>query len=151
MDNTKSQQLIIESYEDFINGIERDCEEMSRKILEQLCKRAIKKMNKLESYLAGSTDDYPSGFTFFDILSLELETRTYDEINPYLQDYVEDTLFQEYEDLPRMERFIIDHSESWAMIDSDYDAIKKKIYESFNNLRMQHLSLKKIENYQLKQ
>lgn len=151
MNNTKSQQLKIESYEDFINGIERDCEEMSRKILEQLCKRAIKKMNKLESYLAGSKDDYPPGFTFFDILSLELETRTYDEINPYLQEYVEDTLFQEYEDLPRMERFVLDHSESWAMIDSDDEPVKKKIFDAFNRIRIEHLSLKKIENYQLKQ
>jgi hypothetical protein len=139
-----------EQYESFINGIERECEEMSKSILEQLCKRAIKKMNKLDSYLAGSTDDYPKNFTFFDILSIELETRTYNEINPHLQDYVEDTLLQEYDDLPRMERFILDHSESWALIDSDDDAIKKKIFESFNYIRIQHLSLKKIENYQLK-
>ncbi len=151
MNNTKSQQLIIESYEDFISGIERECEEMSRKILEQLCKRAIKNMNKLKSYLAGSTDDYPPGFTFFDILSIEMETRTYDEINPHLQDYVEEILFQEYEDLPRMERFILDHSECWAMIDCDDEPIKKKIFDAFNRIRIEHLFLKKIENYQLKQ
>lgn len=137
-------------YEDFISDIERECEEMSIKILEQLCKRAIKKMNKQDSYLAGSTDGYPSNFTFFDILSIELETKSYDEISPYLRDYVEDTLIQEYDNLPRIERFILDHSECWAMMDEDYDSVKNKIFDAFNRIRMQHLSLKKIENYQLK-
>ena len=27
-------------------------------------------------------DDYPANFTFFDKLSIELQTKTYDEINP---------------------------------------------------------------------
>lgn len=72
-----------DSHIDFIFEFERDCNDLSRDIVSRLCKRAIKKMNKLESTLAGSTDDYPSSLSFFDILSVELQTKYYDEINTF--------------------------------------------------------------------
>ena len=69
---------------EYIDEVIKECDEMSKDILSRLLKRAVKNMNKLDSYLAGSSDDYPSIFTFFDILTIELETRTYEEINPFL-------------------------------------------------------------------
>ena len=79
-------------YMDFIYEIENDCNTLSRDIISRLCKRAIKQMNKINSYNAGSTDDYPSSFTFFDILSIELQSKSYEEINTFLSDVVHNSL-----------------------------------------------------------
>ena len=146
-DKTTALQENIKRLESFINGMERDCEKMSTDILNKLCKRAIKGMNTLEAKLAGSTDDYPSDFRFFDILCVELETRTYDEINPYLQESVEGILMAEYDKLSSMEKFILDHSECWALMDGENDKIKKKILDVFADARFRHLEVKKIANY----
>lgn len=140
----------IEKLDTFINDINLECEKMSKDILKKLCLRAIKSMNQSEAILAASTDEYPKDFKFFDILCVELETKTYDEISPFLHEYVERCLTDEYDLLPMMERFILDHSECWALMDHDDSVIKEKLFNAFNEERFAHLNLKKIENYMLK-
>jgi len=135
---------------DYIKAIESQCFEMSKDIINRLCKRAIKKMNKLDSYLAGSTDDYPSGFNFFDVLCIELESKSFDEINPCLQEYVEGTVLDEYRNLPKAEKFFVDHCYCREAEDGETEEIEKMVMERFHEMRMQHLDTKKIENYMLK-
>lgn len=135
-------------YMDFVYEIERDCDELSRDIVSRLCKRAIKQMNKVNSYLAGSTDDYPTSFTFFDILSIELQTKCYDEINPFLQDFVENTLDKEYDNLPPLERFILDHSKCAENLGCDIEAVQTKIYEIFHEMLNEHWKTKKIQKFE---
>lgn len=135
-------------YMDFVYEIERDCEALSPDIISRLCKRAIKKMNKVNSYLAGSTDDYPSSFTFFDILSIELQSKCYEEINHYLRDFVDNTLDDEYDKLPPLERFVLDHSECAANLDCDIEAVQTKIYETFHEMLNKHWTTKKIQKFE---
>ena len=132
---------------EYIDEVIKECDEMSKDILSRMFRRAVKNMNKLDSYLAGSSDDYPSNFTFFDILTIELETRTYEEINPFLQDYIEGVVISEYENLPKQERFIVDHSDYFEENTND---IENKIIREFNAFRIEHVNTKKIENYLLK-
>ena len=140
----------IEKLDTFINDINLECEKMSKDILKKLCLDAIKSMNQSEAAFAISSNEYPKDFKFFDILCVELETRTYDEISPYLHEFVERCLKDEYDMLPMMERFILDHSECWALMDHDDSVIKEKLFNAFNEERFAHLNLKKIENYMLK-
>lgn len=135
--------------EKLLDEMIRECDEMSKSIIRRLCQRAIRTFNKMERKWMVNifTDDYPASFTFFDKLSIELQTKTYDEISPFLEDYVYDTLEDEYQRLSREEQFIIDHSEYYEMGSGE---ILKKIYAEFNNLYNEHISLKKIENYLLK-
>jgi hypothetical protein len=58
---------------------------------------------------------------FFDVLSIELQSKSYEEINPFLRDYVEDTLDNEYNHLPPVERFVLDHSECAENLECDID------------------------------
>jgi hypothetical protein len=76
-----------------------------------------------------------------------LETRTYEEINPFLQDYVEGVVISEYENLPKQERFIVDHSDYFEENTND---VENKIIRQFNAFRIEHVNTKKIENYLLK-
>ena len=94
--NTMEDKLI-----GFIYEIEKDCDRLSQDIISRLCKRAIRKLNKFDSCLAGKTDDYPSSFKFCDVLSVELQSCCYEEINPFLRDFIDDTLYNEYNELPQ--------------------------------------------------
>ena len=132
---------------DIIYEIERECNILSKDIFTRLCKRAIKEMNKLDPYLAGSTDDYPLSFSFFDILSVELQEKYYEEINPFLSDYVHSTLYREYEKLPTIERFVIDHSEFADHLECDLQAIKNNIYEVFREMLNKHYSTRRIQAF----
>lgn len=135
------------NYIDFVYEIERDCDTLSQPIISRLCKRAIKVMNKKASYFAGSTDDYPQSFTFFDILSIELQSKTYEEINPFLRDFVENTLDNEYDKLSALESFVLDHSECAVNMECDIDAVHNKIYGAFHELLNEHWTSKKIQKF----
>lgn len=135
-------------YIDYIYAFERECDQLSRDIVTRLCKRAIKKMNKVDSYLAGSTDDYPSTFSFFDILSIELQTKSYEEINPHLRNFIEGTLEDEYNNLPPLEMFVLDHSECAEHLECDIDAVQNKIYSTFHKMLNKHWETKKIQRFE---
>lgn len=139
---------------DFIYEIEQECEALSKDIIVRLCKRAIKKMNKREAKssvrFAALTDDYPLEFSFFDILSIELQSNSCDDINPFLLDFVEDTIDNEYDKLPHTERFILDHSECTERMECDIQAVHCKIYNVFHDMLNQHWTTRKIQNFESK-
>ena len=58
---------------EYITQLENRCHDMAEPIITRLCKRAMREMNQLEASLVSSTDDYPPGFKFIDILSIELQ------------------------------------------------------------------------------
>lgn len=149
-EETKVLQEEVKKLENFIKGISLECENMSDGILDRLCKRVIKNLNQLDPTMASSTDDYPRDFKFFDRLCVELETKSYEDISPFMQETIEEYLMSEYKDLPKMEKFVLDHSECWDLMDSDDSNIREKIFSAFADARSKHLKLKKIENFMLK-
>ena len=131
----------------FIYEIEKDCDRLSQDIISRLCKRAIRKLNKLDSCLAGKTDDYPSSFKFCDVLSVELQSCCYEEINPFLRDFIDDTLYNEYNELPQVDRFIVDHSVCAENYECDYDAVLGNIDSTFHKMLDEHYYTKKIQHF----
>lgn len=136
-----------QDYIDFITRLESDCDFYSQDIISRLCKRAIKVMNKLDSNLACSNDDYPLTFSFYDILSIEIQERCYNEINPFLEDFIETTLDDEYEKLPALERFVLDHCAHDKQLEYDSQAIEKKIFDAFHEMLNEHYETRKIQDY----
>lgn len=134
-------------YIDFILGFERECNSLSEDIITRLCKRVIKQLNKKLPDPIGLTDDYPASFNFYDILSIEIQSAYYEEINPYLRNCIEDSLEVEYEKLPDIERFIVDHSECSENLECDHEAIEMKIFNTFHELLNVHYNTKKIQDY----
>ena len=132
---------------DFAYEVKDECEGLSKEIISRLCKRAIKEMNKQEYNLAGSSDDFPSNFTFFDVLSFEKYHKDYDEIKPLLGDFVEATLMNEYDKLPRIERFVLDYSELNDQFECDPDALQNKILAAFNRMLEDHYETRKIQRF----
>ena len=133
-------------YEKIIEDVQDQCEFFARNIITRLCKRAIHKMNSWNVKIG--TDDYPASFNFFDVLSIEFQSKTYDEISPFLEDEIDGALACEYENLSPQERFFIDYSRCYY--DNGYDplSIEQLIHNRFNELLNEHWGTKKISNFE---
>ena len=132
---------------EFITQLENKCHTMAAYIITRLCKRAMREMNQLEATLAGSTDDYPSSFKFIDILSIELQDRIEEEINPFLEDYVWTTLEEEHQKLSSEETFILEQAYLDYQYEVDYSEITRQIRSRFYELLNEHYELKKIQKF----
>jgi hypothetical protein len=104
-------------------------------------------MNQQEATLAGSTDDYPNNFTFYDILSIELQDRSYNQINPFLEDFIVSTLENEYDKVKGIEKLVLEYSECSEDSECDIEKVKRNIYEQFHSMLNEHYTIKKIQNY----
>ncbi|MGL5980689.1 MAG: hypothetical protein ACRCZY_07435 [Phocaeicola sp.] len=131
----------------FILQFESGCKSYANDIIMRICKRAIRELNKQESTLAGSSDDYPDSFKFFDILSIERQDRSYEEINPFIEDYIEATLDNEYDKIQGLERLALDYSECYINSECDYEQVRQNIREQFQDLLNKHYSTNKIQKY----
>lgn len=129
-----------------IEEIQDQCEYFAKDIIIRLCKRAIRKMNSWNVQII--SDDYPAQFKFFDALSIECQSKYYNEISPYLQETIEGVLDDEYENLPPKERFFVDYSQCYC--DNGYDqiSIQQLIYNRFNDMLNEHWQSKKISKFE---
>ena len=134
--------------EKLIQEVQDQCEYFAKGIINRLCKRAIRKINSWNIHIG--TDDYPSSFNFFDILSIEYQSKCYDEISPCLEDAREGVLDNEYEKLLPQERFFVDYSQCYYDNGFDSESIKRKIYDRFYEILNEHWESKKIANFEEK-
>lgn len=119
---------------------------MAENIVTRLCKRAMRTMNEVGKDIVLTTDEYPKSFTFIDRLSIELQDRTYDEIDPIaLEDYVMSTLDDEWKHLPAKETVVL--RQAYPDLDDDDDEITRQIRDCFHKMLDEHYELKKIQNF----
>lgn len=119
-----------------------ETEKIAEDIIRQLCKKAIDSMNSdyEKSGLSVFPEDYTDDFSFFDKLSIEMETKSYDEIHPGLEDYVKGHLDAEYALLSPNERSIVEQSNmDW------YPWVK--VVEIFGKMRWENLETDKIQEF----
>ena len=138
--------------EELIDYIEKECKPLSIGIIDRLCKRAMRIMNSNLGFIIG--DDYPKTFTFFDFLACEIQSKTYDEIffpGRLLEDYIEETLDNEYEKLPYIEKLVLSYSDFTLELGyDDYEPCNPRplIYSRFHSKLNNHWATsKKILKY----
>jgi hypothetical protein len=132
---------------EYITQLENRCHNMAQRIITRLCKRAMRGMNQLEATMAGSTDDYPKDFKFIDILSIELQDRTEEEINPFLEDYIRTALEDEQNKLSAEESFVLEQAYLDYQFNVDEAEITGQIRSRFYELLNEHYELKKIQKF----
>ena len=120
--------------------------EKSVGIIRSLCERVLNQLNELESKenLSIFPEEYPDSFNFLDKLSIECQTKYYDEICPGLGDTINNYLEDEYNNLSNEEQFIIDYSEYF---EPDSNGAMKKIERVFAELWNEHYESQKIQDY----
>ncbi len=169
--NQEKEQLeesILEA-EKFIRIFEKKCEPFADDIIDKVCKRAIRRMNKemkvdthikcskFVNYIKFFSDDFigyefPNTLTFFDSLSILYQSYSLDEMGiPYglLEDYILYTLRNEIDSLSEIEKLVFSYG--YYLVDSEgefdfYEAVykaKTHFIEILNN----HTSLVKIEKF----
>ena len=139
------------SAEDKLIEIEESCQSIAKEVIDKACKRAIRQMNKWTAALLDPMEKFPATFRVFDILSVELQSNYYEDINPMLEDAVENVLWCEYNELPYQERFFVEHSECSTCEYLDDGQILKLLHEHIMELINEHwANTKKIQNFELK-
>ena len=98
----------------YISTFERECRDACDDIFECACQRAIARMNKevtLES--VGNDGAIGNGFTPFEVLSVSVCHLGYDyeEINPYLPNYISDILEDECDKFSTSDLLVIKYGE----------------------------------------
>ena len=131
---------------DLILEFENECRDLARPIIDKLCKRAMHVMNKKTAKYF-DCEGYPSTFSFTDILSIKIQEYSLDEINPYLEDYIDSTLEIEFQKLTRLEKLAVAYSDCSEKMEASYDGSQPNIYNTFRKLLDEHYYLKKIQNY----
>lgn len=131
---------------DLILEFESECMEIAQPIINRLCKRSMRTMNKKTANYF-DCEDYPSTFSFIDILSIKIQEYSFDEINPNLEEYIDSTLQIEFEKLPRLERLAIAYCDCSKDMQSKYNGSQPNIYIAFRKLLDEHYYLKKIQTY----
>lgn len=136
--------------ERLVQEIQSGCQELADEIIIKICKRAIKTINLWGRNYIGFGEDYPTKFTAFDVLSVELQSKYYEELNPFLRDAIDGTLEHQYDSLSSLESFILDYSECSDHNGIDREAVQSKILKKFNEMLNEHYQLKKIQDFEEK-
>ncbi len=136
-----------EELEHRLDLIEADCKSFADEIITTVCKRAIRKMNKKLDIVFGC-GDYPKHFRFFDCLSIELQSKSYCDISPLLEDTVEDMLWNEYDKLSPKEKFFVSNKECSLKDWLDDSKILTLLRDCFHEMLNEHWQLKKIQNFE---
>lgn len=147
----KSLQKEIENRDNFIREFESDCIRQSCHIPEKVCKRAIKRMNK-ELKSTFSHGDFPFHFTFFDRLSIKLQTHSIDDLgfpNGMLTEYIENVLEDEFDKLDPLERLVMYYSDCECGSFGEYTTnnVVEELFDYFIDMADSHIKCAKIENY----
>ncbi len=138
--------------EELINNIERDCADLSKDIIDKVCHRAMRVINSNLGFIIA--DDYPNTFRFIDYLSCEIQSKTYDEIffpGRLLEDYIDETLDNEYDKLNAVEKTILWYSDFTPQFGNDYDwcdpmpLIRSRFHELLND---HWANSKKIQHFE---
>lgn len=137
--------------EELIDNIQRDCTCLSKEIIDKICHRAMREMNSQLGFLIA--DDYPNSFRFIDYLSCEIQSKTYDEIffpGRLLEDYIDETLDKEYENLNAVEKTVLSYSdfEQQSSVGYDWCDPMPLIRSRFHELLNEHwANTKKIQHF----
>ncbi len=133
-----------------IIDIEKGCKRLSEDIIRKLCKRAIRKMNSKMSCVSwASSDDFPSSFNFIDVLSIEFQSKCFDEINPHLEEYIISSLDCELDKLPEIEKFIMCNLEHYEYGYDGLNCTINGVWDYFISMLTEHYSTVKISTYML--
>lgn len=134
--------------ERLVQEIQSGCQGLADEIITKICKRAIKTINLWARNYIGFGEDYPTKFTVFDVLSVELQSKYYEELNPFIRDAIAGALENQYDSLSSQESFILDYSECFDNNGIDKEAIQNRIFEKFNELLNEHYQLRKIQDFE---
>ena len=143
---------IFSEEENLLHEIQDQCSHFSDESITLVVKRTIRIINSWPVFVLPNADDYPNTFTTFDILSCECQSKSWEEISPFLEDAIERSIASAYDSLSQKEKFFIEYSECFYNTRPlDSSEIDKLLRSRFVELLNEHWSnSKKIQKFQEK-
>ena len=97
-------------------------------------------------------DDFPSRFTFFDRLSILLQSNSIDDLgfpNGILSEYIENILEDEFDKLNPLEKLAMHYSDCESDSSGEYTTnnVAEELYDYFIDMADSHIKCSKIEKY----
>ena len=126
--------------------------QLANQLIQQICDHVIENLNSAitPDILLQDTSDYPDDFSTFDVLSIEFQIYGFNEINPFLEGCIEQTIESIYKRLSDSERFVLDYSfTDDSAEETDFRFVLQKIKNAFVQRLNDNYSSEKIENYLL--
>lgn len=96
-----------------LQEIQDQCSHFAEELITLVCKRAKREINSWGNYAFTNSDDYPNVFTNYDILACEHQSKTWDEINPFLEDAIDGAISKAYDSLSQKDKFFIEYSDCY--------------------------------------
>lgn len=129
-----------------IEKIEKECEELSAEIISKSVKRIFRGLNSMGAETL--SEDYPTRFTFVDVLSIECQTKSWEEIHPALHETIWNYIDSEIQELPKYESLTLRLTSVYEYGDNDVTYITNKLYEAFCDALNDHYEkTKKIQRF----
>lgn len=149
---TDIHKNIFSEEENLLHEIQDQCSHFADELITLVAKRIMRIINSWPVFLLPNADDYPNTFNTFDILSCEYQSKSWEEISPFLEDAIERSITSAYDSLNQKERFFIEYSECFyntRVLESS--EINKILRSRFIELLNEHWSnSKKIQKFQEK-
>lgn len=137
--------------EDTLKSIEETCQLFSKQIIDKVCKKSTRSVNKLTAAFIDPMEKYPATFRVFDILSVEFQHHGLDEMDFFVEPAVEKILWQDYENLSLEDKFFVTHRECTVKEFLDDNEIFALLRNRFNELLNEHwVNTKRIQNFEQK-
>lgn len=142
----------LQQADNFISEFENDCYQLAKDIPHKVCIKAIKRINREMKNAPLFGDDFPSRFTFFDKLSILLQSHSIDDLgipNGLLRDYIENIIYDEFIKLPPFEQLVLNYKDCRQNIFNEYSIndIRTELFDYFILLANKHTGCVKIEKY----
>lgn len=131
-----------------LSELEQQCERLSEPILNRMGWRIIKKMGKQMANTDIDQDFADLGLSFFDQLSIYYQSRTYEEIMFGFDDYVDETIEAEIDNLPEIDRLILEHRDLEALSKGEMeDRIFADVKNEVSSIIDQHYYTTRIQRF----
>ena len=128
--------------------LEQQCKGLAEPILNRMGWRIIRKMGKQMVNTDIDQDLAGLGMSFFDQLSIYYQTRTYEEIMFGFDDYLDDLIQAEIDDLTEIDRLILEHRDLHALSRLEMeDRIFGDVKKAVSSIVDQHYYTKRIQRF----
>lgn len=97
--------------EKLLQEIQDQCSYFANELITLSAKRVARTINTWPVSVIPGADDYPNSFTTFDILCCEYQSKSLDEISPWLENALDEAISKAYNSLSAKDKFFIEYSE----------------------------------------
>jgi len=144
-------RFVSDSFLQVINDLERQCEDLAEPILERMGKHIVNRIK--DQWGQRDLDDNLGGvgLNIIDQMSIYYQHRNYWEFSFGFEDYLDDLILYEIDDLSELDRMILEHRDVTALSQCGMDSrIFRDVKNAFSEILDEHYRIARVQRAVLK-